>query len=56
MDGNRAKTEACNLRNHWKLKAAIKFGTISDVRAIVEHGVSVNNSIEVSAQLLFCVF
>ena len=50
MDANRTKTKACNLKNRLKLKAAIKFGTISDVRAIVEHGASVNHSIKVSAQ------
>ena len=54
MDANRTKTEACNLKKHLKLKAAIKLGTISDVRAIIEHGTAVNHLIEVSAQLIFC--
>ena len=53
MDVNSSKTEVCDLKTIFKLKAAIQFGTVDDVKAIIEHGASANHSFKVSAYI-FC--
>ena len=56
MDVNSSKTEVCDLKIIFKLKAAIQFGTVDDVKAIIEHGACVNQSFEVSAIFSFVNF
>ena len=56
MDVNSSKTEVCDLKIILKLKAAIKFGAVDDVSAIIEHGACVKKSFEVSAISIFVNF